>query len=658
VSQTIISKTETTSLAHPTSELKTRWKPLLGPDWLEAYLFILPAAILLGAIVAIPFLMAFFLSFTNTHTVGEVGPLVGLRNYVILWQDQFFRSSVWITLRYTLWTVLFKFGLGLGAALLLHRLKRWGGILTGLVLLPWVLPEVVRAVTWKGMLDPLHGLVNRLLLDVGLIERAIPFFGDVRTAFASVVLVNVWAGVPLLAIMLLAGLKSIDTELYEAAAIDGANSWRQFLHITLPGLRYVIIVVLLLSTIWSFNEFTPISVMTRGGPVGVTTIYTIRVYEAAQHLRYSVGVAMGMTLFPLLGIFILLLSRYMIAGNQVRQEGMNGSSRTTQLLYPVSWLFRWLAQFLVAAFWLINNAAEWLVEKIGAILFPVKRPQRRAGLKFARQTTTGGAGLLLIALLIFELLPFYWVIITSFKSTLQITTFSSVLWPESWTLEQYKRLLGPERNFALWYSKTLVVSLVAPLIATFVGAFSAYGLARLRWRGSTAFSSFVMVAYLLPGVILLIPLLLIFQNFGLINSLWSLIIAYPSFTLPFALWMMMGYYTSIPEEIEDAALIDGCTRFQLFTRVVLPLVKPALVAIYLFGMIHAWGEFLFASVFLRGDMNITLPVGLASMVLTEVAPWGEVAAASILLSIPVFVFFALGQKFMVEGLTKGAVKGS
>ena len=656
MSQTIISKTETTSLTHPTSKLKIRLKPHLGPDWLEAYLFILPAAVLLGVIVAVPFLMAFFLSFTNSHTIGEVGPFVGLRNYVILWQDHFFRSSVWITLRYTFWTVLFKFVLGLGMALLLHRLKRWGGMLTGLVLLPWVMPEVVRATTWKGVLDPFHGLANRLLLDFDLVDRAIPFLGDTQTAFASVVLVNVWAGIPLLAIMLLAGLKSIDRELYEAAAIDGAGSWRQFLHITLPGLRYVIIVVLLLSTIWSFNEFTPISVMTRGGPAGVTTIYTIRVYEAAQHLRYGVGVAMGMTLFPLLGIFILLLSRYIIAGNRMREEAVN-TSWTVRLLYPLTRPFRWLWRLLVAIFWLINNAVEWLVEKIGAILFPAKKQPGRTGLKFARQSTTWAAGLLLIILLMFELLPFYWVIITSFKTTLQITTFSSVLWPESWTLEQYDRLFGPERNFVVWYGKTLVVSLVAPLIATFVGAFSAYGLARLRWRGSTTFSSFVMVAYLLPGVILLIPLLLIFQYFGLINSLWSLIIAYPSFTLPFALWMMMGYYTSIPEEIEDAALIDGCTRFQVFSRVVLPLVKPALVAIYLFGMIHAWGEFLFASSFLRGDMNITLPVGLASIVFTEVSPWGEVTAASILLSIPVFVFFALGQKFMVEGLTMGAVKG-
>ncbi len=267
------------------------------------------------------------------------------------------------------------------------------------------------------------------------------------------------------------------------------------------------------------------------------------------------------------------------------------------------------------------------------------------------------ASLGLLILLIFELGPFYWVIITSFKTTLQLTTLTNVLWPQPWTLEQYELLLGPSRRFWTWFGHSLLVSLITPLIATYVGAFGAYGLTRLRWRGRGTFSSLVLIAYMMPGVLLLIPLKLIFAAFDLENSLWSLILAYPSFALPFALWMMMSYYNSIPEELEAAGLIDGCTRFQVFWQIILPLTKPALMSIFLFGMTQSWGEYLFASAFLSSEKAITLPVALASMVLSEVAPWGEVTAASILMAIPVFILYAAGQKFMVAGLAAGAVKG-
>jgi multiple sugar transport system permease protein len=141
------------------------------------------------------------------------------------------------------------------------------------------------------------------------------------------------------------------------------------------------------------------------------------------------------------------------------------------------------------------------------------------------------------------------------------------------------------------------------------------------------------------------------------NSLMGLIIAYPTFGLPFATWLMMGYYSSIPEELEAAALIDGCNRFQAFFRVVLPLTKPALMAVALFGVTQAWSEFLFAYVIIHSESKMTVPVGLAQMIIGDVLPWGELCAAAILIAIPVLALYMLGQRFMVAGLTAGAVKG-
>jgi multiple sugar transport system permease protein len=651
------------ALPQPTSSLGKRLKSLLGPDWREAYLFILPAVVLLCLVVVYPFLRAFYTGFTRTTSL-EIGPWIGMQNYINLYKDSFFRDSVRITATYTFAAVFFKFIVGMTAALLLHRMKRFGTIFTGLVLLPWIMPEVVRAITWKGLLDPIYGMVSPILKDLGLIEKSIPFLGDPKLALPSVVMVNLWAGIPFFTILLVAGLKAIDKELYEASSIDGASAWRQFLHVTLPGLKYVIIVETLLSTIWTFNGFTQVFLLTGGGPVGATKIYSIFAIEAARSFRIGVAVAAAMSMVPFLGILILILGRYMMATQTGQEVSSVEDARgpVTEFFYLLTWPFRMLLALLVRAFWLVNDVVERIVAGIGAFLRrlffrtdDIHMQVRRA--KAARRWVTLVAGVVLFGLLVFELFPFYWVFITSFKTDLQNTTFTSIYWPKPWTLGQYKALLGPGRNFLVWYRNTLTVAIITPLISTLVASLGAYGIVRLRWRGSRLFSSGVLVAYLMPGVLLVISIFQIFTRMGLTNRLEGLMIAYATFALPFAMWLMMGYYASIPRELEDAGLIDGCNRFQVFFKIVLPLTKPALMAIFLFGVTAAWHEYLFAYVLITRESLMTLPVGLGQMIIGDVLPWGELTGASFLMAVPVFLIYTVGQKFMVQGLTAGAVKG-
>jgi multiple sugar transport system permease protein len=143
----------------------------------------------------------------------------------------------------------------------------------------------------------------------------------------------------------------------------------------------------------------------------------------------------------------------------------------------------------------------------------------------------------------------------------------------------------------------------------------------------------------------------------LVNNHAGLIVAYVTFSLPFALWLMMGYYSNIPEELESAGLIDGCNRFQVFFKIVLPLTQPALLAVFLFGVTGALNEYLFAYVLVTRESLMTLPVGMGQMIIGDVLPWGELTGAAILMSVPVFFIYTLGQKFMVGGLAAGAVKG-
>jgi multiple sugar transport system permease protein len=218
-------------------------------------------------------------------------------------------------------------------------------------------------------------------------------------------------------------------------------------------------------------------------------------------------------------------------------------------------------------------------------------------------------------------------------------------------------LLGPDRSFLVWYRNTFLVAIVTPLVSTIVAALGGYALVRLRWRGRRPFSGIVLVAYLMPSVLLVISLFQIFSKVGLTNNLLGLIVAYSTFALPFALWLMMGYYASIPRELEEAGLIDGCNRFQMFFKIVLPLTKPALMAVFLFGVTAAWHEYLFAYVLISRESMMTLPLGLGQMIIGDVLPWGELTGAAILTAVPVFLIYTLGQRFLVAGLTAGAVKG-
>lgn len=636
-------------------------RDLLGRDWAAAYVFVLPTIVLMGGLIAYPLLRAVYISFTNTVSL-TTGPFVGLRNYETVWADPNFRSAVWITTRYTFWSVLLKFCFGLTAAILLHRLKRFGSILTAAILLPWIVPSVVAAIAWKGLLDPVYGGFNQFLIQTGLVEKGFPWLGSPNTALASLIMVNIWGGIPFFTINLLAGLKAIDKEYYEAAIIDGASAWRCFLHITLPGLRYVIIVATLLSTIWTFNSFDMIFLLTGGGPVNTTRVFSVLAFEAFGAARYGVAVAIAITMAPILLIFIFVLGRYMSASSrQEERPNEEAQSIVMRALAVMAWPLRMAIKSAVALFFFLNDLVERVFETIGKVfanLFVGNNPDRqRLSRRMSRIFVSAVAALALLLFILFELVPFYWTTITAFKSTRQVTGFESVFWPAPWTLDQFNTLFGPTRKFGLWYQNTVQVSVVSTAVSVIVAAMGGYGLTRLRWRGSNIFGSSVLIAYLMPPIMMFIPMYQIFTALKLTNSLTGLMVAYPVFGLPFATWLMMGYYASIPKEMEEAALIDGCNHFQAFWKVVLPLVMPALMAASMFAITLAWKEFIFAYIFLSKDRLYTLTIGMAQMIVGDVLPWGELSAAALLMSIPVAILYILGQRFMVAGLTAGAVKG-
>ena len=262
----------------------------------------------------------------------------------------------------------------------------------------------------------------------------------------------------------------------------------------------------------------------------------------------------------------------------------------------------------------------------------------------------------LVGLAVVVLFPFYWMTITSFKSEEQMRSLISMFWPRPLVGENYGQLLS-KTDFVAWYGNSATVAISSTLLATAVGTIGAYALARLRFLGRGFLASATLITYLVPPSILFIPLYAQMRNLGLANSLAGLIAAYPSFTVPFVTWLLMGYFESIPEELEEAAMIDGATRFGAFTRVVLPLAAPGVLAAALYAFTQAWNEFLYALVFITDGRLRTLPVGLASFITGDVYGWGYLMAGAVLTTLPVIAAYIYLQKYMVEGLTAGGVKG-
>ena len=629
-----------------------RLERLLGKDWKIALIFILPIVILMAGLILYPFLNAAYLSLT-VRSINRREVFVGFQNYSRLLTDDQFTGALLNTIRFTFFSVALKTVVGIVIASLLNSKVPFRSILSGLMLLPWIVPEVVTALTWRGIYDPIFGTLNPLLRSLGLINRDVGWLSESGLALSSVIAVNIWKGIPFFTLLLLAGLKSIDKELYEAAEVDGANPRQRFFNITLPGLRYVLAVTILLSTISTFNAFGIIYLMTGGGPGGETRVYSILAYERALlQNRFGPGAAVSLATAPLLGIAIVFLARYMRGGieraaAETRADRVIGA--IGKVIGGIGRIIVWPIEFAYDAIdRAISNLSKSMAESRGRTTV-LSRRQREGSALVVRLA-------IIIPFLLFVLFPFYFIVTTAFKGDAQISQRISLFWPAPWTLDQFSTLIN-KTQFTVWFGNTVKVALITTIVSVFFAALGGYALARLKFRGAGLLTTVLLITYLLPGSLLFIPMYRILTGLGAINNHWALFLTYPTFLMPFATWVMLGYYRGIPEDLEEAAMIDGANRFTAFWRITLPLALPALLAVTLFAFTNAWNEFLYAFIFLTSEKLITLPVGLQKLVFADMYPYGQLMAASLLMSIPVVLIYTFAQRFLVEGLTAGSVKG-
>src|SRR6516165_523370 len=250
------------------------------------------------------------LSVTDTR-VGVPGSFVGLQNFAALWHDTIFRTAIWNTFVYTAAATIFKLGLGLWLALLLNRHFRGKAFARAFILLPFIIPTVLSTFAWKWMFDPTFSVINWTLFQLGIIHARINWLGDPDLALISVIIVNVWRGVPFYAISLLAGLQTISPELQEAAAIDGARAWQRFWHVTWPLLLPVTLVIVLFSVIQTFADFQLVYVLTGGGPANATQLFATYAYQIGIGTGLlSQGATISLAVFPVLLLVVVVQLLY------------------------------------------------------------------------------------------------------------------------------------------------------------------------------------------------------------------------------------------------------------------------------------------------------------------------------------------------------------
>lgn len=260
-----------------------------------------------------------------------------------------------------------------------------------------------------------------------------------------------------------------------------------------------------------------------------------------------------------------------------------------------------------------------------------------------------------IAICIYSFFPIYWMIVSSLRPPVRLFLDTSlVFWPPD--LSSYVSLLQLTSYVTNFFNSALLA------VATITGAmvlssFVAYGATRLRFRGKTILMASMLFAYMFPPLMLAIPMSAAFRTIGLSDSLWSLLIAHLAIALPLGVWLLWGFFKSMPFDLEEAAMVDGCSQFEAFVKVVLPLSAPGLITVGIFSFLLSWADYVFALIFIMSDQNKTLPVALASMLGAQDLRWGEVLAGASLIALPLFVIFIFCYRYFVAGLSAGALKG-
>lgn len=277
-------------------------------------------------------------------------------------------------------------------------------------------------------------------------------------------------------------------------------------------------------------------------------------------------------------------------------------------------------------------------------------------MKTRKRLMTAGKAVILTLFLLNVILPLYWMVITSFKTNAEIVNVHEITYfPKTFTLENYVDLFK-QYDYGTMLKNSVVMSVTTGVVVTVFAIFGGYGMARYHFKGKGALNLFFLLTQMVPGILVTIPIYVLYSKIGLINTAPGLIILFVIGNIPFTSITMRSFFERIPASLEEAAWVDGCSRMQGIVKIVLPVMLPGIVSVFIFAFIGAWNDLMTGTIFISSSKLWTIPVGLKSMIGKYSVPWGTLMAGGVMAMLPTTIMFVFMQKYIVEGMTAGSVK--
>ena len=601
----------------------------------------LPLAIYTIFVIS-PFVQAFYYSMTDWSGFSKSMNFVGLANYVALLDDPVFLKAVYnsivlavilpplvIVLSLTLATLITVGGESRGET----RGLKHSGIYRVISFFPYTIPAIVIGILWAQMYDPSNGLLNGILTAMGFeFFQSFAWLGDERTAMGASIFVITWSMVGFYMVLFIAAIKGIPAEVYEAARVDGAGRFRTAISVTVPMIRDTIRTAYIYLGILALDAFVYMQALNpSGGPANSTVVISQHLLNTAfKKGKFGYATSMGATLAIITLLFAAL----------------------------VFFIFWWTGR----------------PKKFDAVAAPTKPVERVAPTAAAPQTAGAHervaprktiwtdktvatiSHFALIAWVVVIVAPMLWVLMSSFKTTSQILSSPFTL-PTSLTFENYISA-WTSASIGTYFLNTVIVVASALVIVMLLGAMCAYVLARYEFKGNKVIYYLMLAGLTFPVFLAVVPLFMTLRSFGLLNTFPGLIITYVAFALPFTVFFLYAFFRTLPQEIAEAAALDGAGPWRIFFTIMLPMAGPGLASVAIFNFLGLWNQFLLPIALNTNSANYVLSQGMASFASQAgyAVNFGALFAAVVITVLPVLATYIVFQRQLQGSVSSGMLK--
>ncbi|MGN6159815.1 MAG: ABC transporter permease [Devosia sp.] len=633
------------------SSTRKRWTlPSFGQASFVLVFLGVPLAIYV-IFVILPFVQAFYYSMTDWSGFSKKMNFVGLDNYVKLLQDGVFLKALGnnillavvlppltIVISLTLATLVTVGGPSQGEVKGLSR----AGIYRIISFFPYVVPAIVIGIIWAQMYDPSNGLLNGILTSVGLSNfKSFAWLGDERTAMGASIFVIVWSMVGFYMVLFIAAIKGIPSDLYEAARIDGAGRFRTAISITVPMIRDNIRTAYIYLGILALDAFVYMQALnSNGGPNNSTlTISQDLLVTAFRKSKFGYASSMGgvMAIITLAFAAVIFLAFYLLFDRKPKPTLSAGTATPRASVRQV-----------------VRAKPRVAPEASVAATPPVVAPPPR---KFwTDRKVAGFSHASLIVWVVIVCLPLVWVLISSFKTTKEVFASPFNL-PANWNFDNYVSA-WTTAGIGTYFFNTVIVVTSALVIVMVLGAMCAYVLARFEFKGNKFIYYMMLAGLAFPIFLAIVPLFFVLKSFGVLNTLPGLIITYVAFALPFTVFFLYAFFKALPQEVAEAAAIDGAGPWRIFFQIMLPMARPGMASVAIFNFLGLWNQFLLPVALNTKDGNYVLSQGMAKFASQAgyAVDFGALFAAVVITVAPVLVVYIIFQRQLQGSVSPSLLK--